>query len=147
MGISKIVACVILSFTVGLAQASTIRFLDSPDTSWTRDVLAGRVDGIPGIAESDRFPVLRIWFENDHGTRHSSLFFDIAGTGTLPSAPFMSRAWDRMLPDIHYTIIGTVRRSALPQGTSTPVPLPAAILLFGSGCLGLLALRRVRRDA
>ncbi len=97
---------------------------------------------------ANRPTILEVWFRNEHGKIESSIFYDVNGTEFLSSPTFVEMDWAKELPDVHYRILGygygpqdpVVLDNPVPQ----PVPIPGAVLLFGSAIGGVAMLRRRR---
>lgn len=108
-------------------------------------VPTGVVDDVSGTISLDLSSLFGNWADGDYtaGTGRNDGTTSLIATGTWdPVTRAYTLSWDSIIsgptcaPCIGHLVL---------QGTASPVPLPAAVWLFGSGLLGLLAASRRRR--
>lgn len=110
-------------------------------------VPSGTLDNIAGTITMDLSSLFGTWQDGDYitGTGRSDDFTSAMATGTWnPMTNAYVLYWDSLTigpacpPEIcvsHWTL----------QGTASPVPVPAALWLFGSGLMTLIGVQRYRK--
>jgi len=111
-------------------------------------VPSGTLDSIAGAITMDLSSLFGNWDDGDYitGTGRDDGITSALATGTWdPSTHAYVLYWDsKTLGPACTEPFGCVSHWTL-QGTASPVPVPAALWLFGSGLLGLLGLRRLNK--
>ena len=103
-------------------------------------VPSGTVDDVAGTIEVD----MSSWF-SDHGPFDQNLGGTAVGLWNSATGDYLM-AWTVALNDPQHPAFGSFVTWTV-HGIASPVPVPAALWLFGSGLLGLVGISRRKRSA
>jgi hypothetical protein len=83
-----------------------------------------------------------VHFYNDTGRAYAKLWADEM-CPTLPTGAYVFEAPDDNYPVVYHAGLATYQIFTNPDHYQVPTPIPPAVILFGSGLLGLVGWRRI----